>query len=172
LAYYKPIKQTMMKKLFLMAILFAGTFAATAQTKFGVRGGADFASVKVTVTNPVSGAEMTAKGSETGFFVGGFAEIAFSESFAFQPEVLYVAITDSNMLSVPLLGKYSFGSFSVMAGPDLNYLMDADEDKFKVNVDVGASYDITENFDAEARYSIGMGDVAISGFFLGVGYKF
>lgn len=163
----------MMKKLFLVAALFAGTLFASAQeTNFGVRAGADFATVKVTVVNPITGDEISASGSETGFFVGGFAEIGISETFAVQPEVLYVAISDSNMLNVPILAKYSFGSFSALAGPGLNYLLDAEEDEFKVNIEVGASYDFTENFDAQARYSIGMGDVSVSGLFIGVGYKF
>lgn len=162
-----------MKKLFLVATLFAGTLFAPAQeTKFGVRAGADFATVKVTVVNPVTGDEMSASGSETGFFVGGFAEIGISETFAVQPEVLYVAISDSNMLNVPVLAKYSFGSFSALAGPGFNYLLDAEEDQFKVNIEVGASYDFTGNFDAQARYSIGMGDISVSGLFIGVGYKF
>lgn len=162
-----------MKKLFLVAALFAGTLFASAQeTKFGVRAGADFATVKVTVVNPMTGDEITASGSETGFFVGGFVEIGVSESFAVQPEVLYVAISESSMINVPVLAKYSFGNFSALAGPGLNYLLDAEEDQFKVNIEVGASYDFTENFDAQARYSIGMGDVSMSGLFIGVGYKF
>lgn len=162
-----------MKKLFLAALLVAGTFFANAQeTRFGVRAGADFASTKVKYTNPFTGASDTASASKTGFFAGGFIELGITESFAVQPEVLYVAISDSNMLSVPVLAKYSFGSFNLLAGPGLNYLLDAEEDEFKVNIDLGASYDITENFDAEARYSIGMGDVSVSGLFVGVGYKF
>ncbi len=162
-----------MKKLFLTALLFAGTLITNAQeTRFGVRAGADFASTKVKYTNPITGASDTASASETGFFAGGFVELGLSENFAVQPEVLYVAISDSNMLSVPVLAKYSFGNINILAGPSLNYLLDAEEDEFKVNVDIGASYDITENFDAEARYSIGMGDVSVSGLFIGVGYKF
>ena len=163
----------MMKKLFLVAALFAGTLFASAQeTKFGVRAGADFATVKTTWVHPVTGDETTVSGSETGFFAGGFVEIGMSESFAIQPEVLYVGISDFNMINVPVLVKYSFGDFSALAGPGLNYLLDAEEDQFKVNVEVGASYDFTENIDAQARYSIGMGDVSMSGLFIGVGYKF
>jgi len=161
-----------MRKLFLVAVLTLGALSANAQTKFGVRAGVDFATVKVSYTEPFTGTTVSASGTETGFFVGGFAEIGISDSFAVQPEVLYVAITESNLLSVPVLGKYSFGSFSVVAGPDFNYLLDAEEDEFKVNVDLGAAYDITENFDVMLRYSIGMGDVALSGLFVGAGYKF
>lgn len=163
----------MMKKLFFTIAIIFTAFAINAQgTSFGVRAGVDFATVKIKWTNPFTGTSQTISGTETGFYAGGFAEIGLSESFAVQPEVLYVAISESNMLSVPLLVKYSFGSFSVLAGPDLNYMLDAEEDEFKVNVDLGGSYDITENIDVEARYSIGMGDVSISGLFVGAGYKF
>lgn len=161
-----------MKKLLLGAFLLAGTFFATAQeTRFGVKAGVDFATVEQTVT--VMGFTVSGKGSETGFFVGGFAEIGVNESFAIQPELLYVAITDFSLLNVPVLGKYTFAEkFNVMAGPSINYLLDAEEDQFKVNVDLGAGYDISEDLDVSARYSMGFGDVKVSGIYLGVGYKF
>lgn len=161
-----------MRKVLLGVFLLTGTFFATAQeTRFGVKAGIDFATVEQTVT--VMGFTATGKGSETGFFVGGFAEIGVNESFALQPEVLYVAISDFSILNVPVLGKYTFAEkFNVMAGPSINYLLDAEEDKFKVNVDLGAGYDITEDIDVSARYSMGFGDVKVSGIYVGVGYKF
>jgi len=161
-----------MKKLLLGAFLLAGTFFATAQeTRFGVKAGVDFATVEQTVT--VMGFTVSGKGSETGFFVGGFAEIGVNDTFSIQPEVLYVAITDFSLLNVPILGKYTFAEkFNVMAGPSINYLLDAEEDEFKVNVDLGAGYDISEDLDVSARYSMGFGDVKVSGIYLGVGYKF
>ena len=161
-----------MKKLLVTVCVLAGTLYGTAQeTKFGVRAGVDFASVEQTVT--VAGFSVTAKGSETGFFVGGVASIGVTESFAVQPEVLYVAIKDFSFLNVPVLGKYTVAEkINLLAGPSFNYLLDAEEDKFKVNVDFGAGYDITENIDVTARYSLGFGDSKISGIFVGVGYTF
>jgi opacity protein-like surface antigen len=115
----------------------------------------------------------TTSASETGFFVGGFANIGVSEQFSVQPEVLYVAIKDFNFLSVPILAKYSVSKeFGILAGPSLNYLLDAEEDEFKLNIDFGASYDVTEEIEVNAKYSLGMGDVSISGIFIGAGYKF
>lgn len=158
-----------MKKLFLVAIATVGfAFSGTAQeTKFGVKAGVDFASAKVkTPFGDVSS-------SETGFFVGGFAEIGIQESWSLQPEVLYVSIKDASMISVPVLGKYGVSdSFNLMAGPSFNYNLDWEEDKFKLNVDLGASYDLNEQMDISARYSLGFGDVSLSGLFLGFGYKF
>lgn len=161
-----------MKKILLsiLAVVAFGT-ANAQETKFGVKAGVDFASSKAKYDLGFGEVEVT--GSETGFFIGGFASIGISETFAVQPEVLYVAITDFNFVSVPVLAKYTFAEkFSLMAGPSFNYYLDAEEDEFKVNVDLGAMYQISESFDVNAKYSLGFGDVQVSGVFLGVGYTF
>ncbi len=157
-----------MKKLLFTAVLFAGTMFVQAQeTKFGVKAGVDLATVKVKVL----GSSVSA--SETGFFVGGFVDLAITDKFSVQPELLYVAITDSNFFSIPILGKYKVADkLALMAGPSLNYFSDFEEDKLKVNVDFGGSYDITEEIDINAKYSLGMGDIQVSGIFIGAGYKF
>lgn len=158
-----------MKKLLFITVLLAGALTANAQkeTKFGVKAGVDFATVKVKAFGT------TASSSETGFFVGGFATLGVSDKFYVQPELLYVAISDSNFFSVPVLAKYAVAEkFGILAGPSFNYYSDAEEDKFKVNVDLGATYQITEEIDVNAKYSIGFGDVAVSGLFVGAGYRF
>ena len=157
----------MMKKLLFSVIVLAATIAQAQDTKFGVKAGIDFASVKVKVLGN------SATASETGFFVGGFATLGISEKFAVQPELLYVAISDSNFFSVPVLAKYTFAEkFSALVGPSFNYFSDAAEDKLKVNIDLGATYDITEEIEVNAKYSLGFGDVAVNGIFIGAGYKF
>ena len=158
----------MMKRLLFAAVaVFAFGFTNAQETKFGVKAGVDFASVKVEVMG-VSGTA-----SETGFFVGGFANIGLSEKFSVQPELLNVAISDSNFFSLPILAKYNVAEkFGLLAGPSLNYFSDFEEDKLKFNVDFGASYDITEEIEANAKYSLGFGDIAVSGIFIGAGYKF
>jgi hypothetical protein len=162
-----------MKKIILtIAAVFAFGVVSAQDTKFGVKAGVDFASSKVKYDLGEFGSG-TATASETGFFVGGFATIGMSEKFAIQPEVLYVAITDSNFLSVPVLVKYSFGEkFSALVGPSFNYFLDAEEDEFKMNVDFGGTYQITDNIDINAKYSLGFGDVQVSGVFVGAGYSF
>jgi len=116
----------------------------------------------------------TSRASETGFYAGGFASIGFSDALALQPEILYVALPDdASYLSVPVMGKYTFAQkFSVMAGPAFNYFINADDDQFKVNVDFGAAYEFIEHLEANAKYSVGFGDVAVSGLFVGAAYKF
>lgn len=158
-----------MRKLLFVLAAITGTFVTQAQEmKFGVKAGIDLASTKVDL-GPLG--EVT--GSETGYYLGGFATIGISEKFAVQPELMYVLIKDFNFLSVPILAKYELAdSFHVLAGPSLNYFTELEEEKFKINVDFGASYDISEEFDVNAKYSLGTGDVAISGIFIGAGYKF
>lgn len=164
-----------MKKILLtIAAVFAFSFANAqdGSTKFGVKAGVDFATAKVKYDLGEFGSG-TVSSSETGFFVGGFVTLGISEKFAVQPEVLFVAITDSNFLSVPVLAKYTFAEkFSALVGPSFNYFLDAEEDEFKLNVDLGAAYQVTENIDVNAKYSLGFGDVQVSGVFVGVGYAF
>ncbi len=157
-----------------MAVVLTATFAnAQKEIKYGVKAGIDLASITVKYTDPFTGTTNTATGSETGFFLGGFATIGMSEKLAIQPEILYVAITDSAFLNIPVLAKYTFAEkFSALVGPSFNYFLDAEEDQFKVNVDLGATYDVTENIDVNAKYSLGFGDVAVNGIFIGAGYKF
>jgi opacity protein-like surface antigen len=63
---------------------------------------------------------------------------------------------------------------NILAGPALFYNMDsAAKDKTTFNLDLGASYDITENFFVDPRYSLGLsGDTKVSHFLIGVGYRF
>lgn len=76
-------------------------------------------------------------------------------------------------INVPVLVKYEVAEkINLMAGPSFNYFMDAKEDKFKIGVDFGGSYDITENIDVNAKYTMGTGDVKVSGIFIGAGYTF
>jgi hypothetical protein len=161
-----------MKKFILSILAVAAFGTANAQDiKFGVKAGVDFAVAKAKFDTGFGTVE--ASSSETGFFGGAFVNIGLNEKFSIQPEVLFIAIKDFNTVSVPVLGKYTiFDKFSAMAGPSFNYFLDAEEDEFKVNLDLGAMYQFTDNFDANAKYSLGFGDVQVSGFFVGVGYTF
>lgn len=91
-----------MKKLMLMAAfaVFGLTNVNAQETSFGVKAGVDFASNKVKFDG------YSASGSETGFYVGAFAEIGVSEKFAVQPELLYVAVSDLNQIALPIMAKF------------------------------------------------------------------
>ena len=171
-----------MKKIILtMAVVLTAAFAnaqdkkggSDDSMKFGVKAGLDMVSVKAT------GASV----SLTGFFVGGFAEFAIADKMVLQPGLNYHSATKSEsgitykatFLSIPVLLKYTVAEkINLLAGPSLYYSTDsADSDKTRFNLDLGGSYDITENFFVEPRYSIGLtGDAKVSHFLIGVGYKF
>jgi len=164
-----------MKKIILsiVALVAFGVVSAQKDMKFGVRGGLDM------VSYSASGAST----SLTGFFVGGFAEFAIADKMVLQPGLNYHTASKSeggytlkaNFLSIPVLLKYNVAEkINLLAGPSLFYSMEStDPDKTRFNLDLGGSYDITENFFVEPRYSIGLtGDAKVSHFLIGAGYKF
>ncbi len=169
-----------MKKLLFAAVAVIAFGSVNAQeTKFGVKAGLDFASSKIKVGG------LSANGSETGFFIGGFADIGVSEKLHVQPELLYVSVKDADQINVPILLKYSISEeINILAGPSLGFLMDTGEGvkSFNYGATLGGSYDIDENFVVDLRYDIGLANLLeggdsdnsfkLSGIFLGVGYRF
>ncbi len=164
-----------MKKIILtIAAIFAfGLVNAQDGMSFGLKGGLDLVSFKSD-----GGSE-----SLTGFFVGGLLEFGISDQFRLQPGVNYHSASKTvageklkaDFVSVPVLVKYEIAEkFHLMAGPALYYSLESeDEDKARFNFEVGAAYDITENFFVEPRYSVGAtGETKVSHILVGVGYKF
>ena len=156
-----------MKKLFLAAFAIVIYTSVNAQT-FGVKAGLDFASSKQ------EGAGVSASGSETAPYFGVFAQIEISEKFKFQGEI-----------HMPLMANYSVSDkFSILAGPAIGLFIDAADslNSFNYGIEAGGAYDISESFLVEARYNIGLANLAkdapdgfsnkLSGFYIGVGYKF
>jgi opacity protein-like surface antigen len=160
-----------MKKIILtMAVVLTASFAnAQDGASFGVKGGLDLVSLS-------SEGQST---SATGFFVGGFVEFGIADKFMLQPGLNYHTASEDGFnfsyLSVPVLAKYEIAEkFNLMAGPSLFYSMESEvEDKTTFNFDLGASYNFSDNFFLEPRYSLGLsGDTKVSHFLIGVGYKF
>lgn len=173
------LKLNKMKKIILFAaVALTATFAKAQDMKFGVRGGIDMVSAKATYDDGF-GNSYASTASTTGFYVGGFADFSIADKVTVQPGIAYHAAskdgTKLNFLSVPVTFKYEVAEkINVLAGPALFYNMDADaQDKTTFNLDLGGSYDITENLFVDPRYSIGLsGDVKVNHFLLGVGYRF
>ncbi|KIA87614.1 outer membrane beta-barrel protein [Flavobacterium sp. AED] len=170
-----------MKKKFLTAVaVFAFGFANAQDVKFGLATGVDFATAKAVYPGGSN------SGSETGFYVGAVVDIAASDKFHVQPELLLVFIKDSKQLQLPILAKlFVAEKFSLLVGPDL--LFDLDEKTtglktFGVGLDFGGAYDIDKNFSIEAKYNLGLTNLIenapsgysakINGLFVGLGYKF
>ena len=164
-----------MKKIIFIAVALLAFGFANAQDdmSFGVKGGLDLVGIKADSYSE----------SLTGFFVGGFVEFGITDQFTLQPGLNYHTASKTvedvkikaNFLSIPVLVKYAIAEkFKLMAGPSLYYSLESDDDdKTRFNLDIGAAYEITENFFVEPRYSVGAtGDVKVSHFLIGAGYKF
>lgn len=155
------------------------------EVEYGVKGGLNVASLR--------GSD---KGfdSRGGFHIGGFAEIKMSEQFFLQPELLFsqqgtkgtfLELAGAQLyeventirydyLNIPVMLKFYFlKDFSLLAGPQIGYLVSAKE-KIKVKsislqTDVknelkeldfgfnfGMGYNFTKSVFAEATYNLGL----------------
>ncbi|RYZ23931.1 MAG: PorT family protein [Chitinophagaceae bacterium] len=129
------------KWLLLAPALFSAQ-AVFAQFHIGVKGGVNLSKVE---------GQSFKEGFNTGYHLGGFAEIGLGKKFSIQPEVLFnqyntrydttfrqvyaTAFQDAtsgdvklNYLSIPLLLNYKLGSvFSLQAGPQFGVLINKNE---------------------------------------------
>lgn len=169
-----------MKKMFFAAIAVVGFSAvgmAQQQVKFGPKAGVNFANV--------SGLESDMK---VGFHVGAVAEIKFNEKFSIQPEVLYSTQGtkfdigqgevkwNNDYINVPIMAKYYIiDGFSVEAGPQIGFLMKAEQKgtigdlkgtqdvkdlynykSVDFGIGLGLAYDLPMGFFINARYNLGL----------------
>jgi len=162
----------MIKKITLAVAVVLFAISANAQIQFGVKGGVNLANQTYEVGGISASPDML-----IGFQLGGFASFNLSEQIALQPELLFsqygckVADLKFNMnyISVPVMVKYSFGAFKVMAGPQLGYLISAKFDgedamdglkKIDMGVAFGAGYEMENGIGIDARYYLGLANVA------------
>jgi len=175
----------MKKVLFTAVVLFAFTIS-NAQMKFGVKAGLltssydgyrlhrDDNNLDGYYNTPYFG-RLSSTESSVGVYAGGLLEFDLVDQFKLQPELTlsYVSGTWGYIAAnVPVLVKYSFfDKFYAQAGPALNFAIDGDDDQFSPSFDVGASYDIMENFYVEVRGDIGLGGYLGTSVNAGVGYR-
>ncbi|MFA9187864.1 porin family protein [Flavobacterium sp. FBOR7N2.3] len=169
-----------MKKITLSIIaILAFGYVSAQETKFGLKAGADFASLH----GKFDGNSYSE--SETGFYAGGFVDITVSDKFHIQPELLYVSIKDIDQIQIPVLAKFPIvEDLSLLAGPDFGFLLDAGEGtkSFNFGLDLGLSFDLNEDFSLDGKYNLGLTNLVeggnsdfctkLSGFFFGLSYKF
>ncbi|GAA3590410.1 porin family protein [Flavivirga amylovorans] len=175
----------MKKRLLCIVISVFGLLNTNAQEiKYGAKAGVGFSSVKV--KNQV----FNITNNDTGFYVGGFAEIRVFDAFTFKPELLYIAVEDLNQISLPLMVKYEVSEeFDVLAGPSFGLLLDVNDgfNSFNYGIEIGAAYNIfisrfIDGLFVEARYNFGLANLIedapdgitrkLSGLFVGLGYRF
>ena len=179
-----------MKKIILtVAAVFAFGFTNAQETKFGIKGGVNFANLTGDIED---------NSSLVGFNVGGLVEIKVSDKFFIQPELLFSAqgakaeYTEGTInyegklnlgyLNIPLMAKYYVAEgLSLEAGPQIGFLLSA-KSKFDVTdgtnsasseedvkddfestdfgFNFGAGYDFTSNLSAGVRYNLGLTNIA------------
>ena len=179
-----------MKKIILtVAAVFAFGFTNAQETKFGIKGGVNFANLTGDIED---------NSSLVGFNVGGLVEIKVSDKFFIQPELLFSAqgakaeYTEGTInyegklnlgyLNIPLMAKYYVAEgLSLEAGPQIGFLLsaksksDATDGNFSTSdeqdvkeffestdfgLNFGAGYDFTSNLSAGVRYNLGLTNIA------------
>lgn len=165
----------MIKKIALFAVVALMAVSASAQLKFGVKGGVNLANNKFEMGGASADTKM-----KIGFAVGGFVNYAINDQMSLQPELLFLqagskveelddAKIELNYIAIPVMFKYSFGAMNLQAGPQLGYLLSAkfdgedmkdDMKSIDLGLNIGAGYQIMENLGIEARYSLGLSNIA------------
>ena len=114
--------------------------------------------------------------SNIGLYVGGLLEIPLVDKFMIQPELTLSVVPSDNgyiAVNVPVMVKYSFfNKFYAEAGPAINYAVDGDSEQLAPSFNLGATYDIMEDFYVELRADLGLGGYLKSNMNAGVGYRF
>ncbi|WP_411766849.1 porin family protein [Winogradskyella sp. A3E31] len=178
-----------MKKLVLAIIAIVCLANVNAQdSRWGVKAGFNSTGIKV------SGDGASITDNLSGFYVGIYNDFSISEKFDIRPELQFISVSEdgenSSFLALPILAKVNItDKFSLLAGPQLDYLLDEDADDFGLKrlglgLAAGLEFDITENLMIDGRYSFGINnriedefggdqvDAKFSFVQVGLGYRF
>lgn len=166
-----------MKKVFLFFVCAASFATANAQATFGVKAGANFATL--------SGSDASDVKMKVGFNIGGFADVPLASSISFRPELVFStqgakatnAGTDyklnTSYINVPLLAKYtSTSGFFAETGPQVGFVVAAKAKAGGTDVDVkdsykstdfawafGLGYQMASGFGINGRYNLGLSSI-------------
>ena len=170
-----------MKKLFSLLILTVYLnlvmVAQKGRAQFGIKGGVNVASLKVSDGNDYD--------ARTGFHIGGLVHIHVDEHWAVQPELVFSTQggksgntnLEFSYINIPVLLQYMTNSgFRVQTGPQLGFLVSAESEIGDVEVDIddnlksidfswafGAGYLFASGFGIDARFNLGISDVNDNG---------
>jgi len=178
-----------MKKLFFAVVITVFTMTSVNAQQFGVKAGLNIASLSMSGSDSNSSLEKYAT-QRLGLNIGVFAEFEITDEFSFQPELVYsmqgkkyVNGDDEfnlnfDYLNLPLMGKYYVtDEINIQLGPQIGFLMNAEEEtvsggnsdsrdvkKDLNNIDFGlnfgAGYKMDNGFFFDARYNLGLSDLA------------
>lgn len=177
-------KSKNMKKVFLSVIAMVAFVAVSSaqDTKFGVKGGINLASL---------GADADDADGVTSFYIGGLVDITVSEKFHVQPELLYSSEgaedAEISFIRIPIMAKFYVGEgFNLQAGPTIGIKAGADDgmDEMTKSLDyglgIGAAYELAGGLFFDARYNFGLAnisdidgiDVTTNTIQVGLGFRF
>jgi hypothetical protein len=168
-----------MRKVFLtLSAVVALVSMSHAQTKFGLKAGANIAQLKAS-----GGGISFTYDSKVGLHAGGFATIPVASNISFQPELLYsmegAKINDENAkidlsyLNVPLMIQYNASGLIVETGPQVGLLLSAkakdDDESEDIKEELnstsfswgfGAGYRLSNGLGIHGRYNLGLSNLA------------
>lgn len=177
-----------MKKLLILIVLVGSVSWLSAQgVAVGLKAGVNFANQ--TLKASASGLSVSPDTkSLTGFHVGGYLTVNFTDKIGIQPEVLFSSVGSkisdatfgingsekASYISVPILLKVNpIPILNIHAGPQFGILTSAKEesggdsqdvkDQYKstdVGIAFGAGLDLPMGLNFTARYVVGLGNVA------------
>ena len=170
---------TMKKKSLLFAAVLCSMGVWAQKPVFGLKAGLNVADVKVQNVD-------NAFDTKLGFHVGGLAHLHISDKIAFQPEVQFstqgAELNNNddlqlNYINVPLMFQYMFNNgFRIEAGPQLGFLVNAEQESGSVTSDVkndykgvdvglglGLNYLTYSGFGVGARYNLGLSNIREQG---------
>ena len=175
-----------MKKIILtVAAVFAFGFANAQDgdgAKFGIKAGLNMSNFTGDVESD----------GATSFYVGGLVDLAISENFHIQPELLYsmegADEASISYLRIPVMAKYYvMEGLNLQAGPSLAFKVAAEDDfvdeatkSMDLGLGIGAAYELPMGLFFDLRYNLGLMDISeVDGaeikntnFQIGLGYRF
>jgi hypothetical protein len=161
---------------FCIAVICACTLTAQRHpVEFGIKGGVNFASLRIQPDESTD--------SRTGFHLGMLTHIHLSRAFALQPELMYSSQgagfgndvkNKLNYVNIPLLVQIMFGEgFRLQTGPQIGFLASAKSknNSTEVNIEdnlkktdfswsVGTGFISNSGLGIDVRYNIGINNIS------------
>lgn len=128
-----------MRSKFIYVLLFTCSFIhqahAQSKVRFAIKAGLNFPHYNVSkITPPLYGIQ-----DDNSFYAGGQLDIRLSKYFSLQPEMFYSAspvmeVTNTagpyerlHQIAFPILAKFRLGKVAIYAGPQLDFLLKAEQ---------------------------------------------
>lgn len=151
-------------KNFILIVLtaFLTTSVISQEIDLGLKAGANFASI--------TDASNLLTSNRTGFLIGVFAGVKFSDKLGIQGDLLYSQQgansdpkdIDLNYINVPIVLKYYLiQGFNLQAGPQFGFIVDdnIEAESFDLAGVLGLGYDFPFGIRIEGRHNFGLTDV-------------